>query len=250
MLLAEKFMLLLINEKKEKIPGGWAFGGKPIAAGIIVMSIMDLVFKEKIILEKTGRKKAIIKIIDASPTGYNFLDTIFTKIKEFEKEKNVAKIVRKFSKKESIDIINALFTQLDEQQIIKIESPMKMGRSGRQVLEKPEIKRKVMQEIQSVVIENKEPDGELLSLICILAIYSRKHIIAFHYLAFAKEYRKQAWKYFKILMKDLKSDKLRELIAKIAPSIATVQFMNLFNALNQLNAALGQLFAQMGAISR
>ena len=222
MLLAEKFILLLINEKKEKIPGGWHFGGIPIAAGIIVMSIMDLVFKKKIILEKTGRKKAIIKIIDANPTGINFLDDIFTKIKEFEKEKKVAKIVRKLTKRDSFNIINALFTHLDEQQIIKLESRMKGGRSGRQVLEKPEVKRKVIQEIHRVVIENKEPDGELLSLICVMATYSRNNIINFHYLAFAKEYRKQAWKYFKILMKDLKSDKLGTRIEKIAPSIAVV----------------------------
>jgi hypothetical protein len=192
MLIAEKYILILLQEEKNKIPWLGAYmNPKSFAMTIATSILMDLVLQKKIIIEVVGKKKAFIKINDATPLEDRFLDQYFTTIKNYKKKKNFRKVVAKLghfnSASKRIALINAFFERLDQQGIIRFEKRMKkmMVHSGRQVLIKPEVKRDILNEINDVVFNNKEPTE---STLCFLSLLNTRN----DFFIFSKDLRKQA----------------------------------------------------------
>ena len=213
MLLAEKFILLHIDEKKGKIPWlGHIIVNKSYGTSIGSLVLMELILKKKITFE-TIKKKTFIRVIDDSTTGDKFLDESLAMIQDYKKKKTLKKLesvlvnLSRFTNlKKRMRLFNNLFERLDQQGIIRIEkkfktggNPARMFSGGRQALIQPEVKRNILSEILDVVNNNKEPSESTVLLITLLNAKE-------DFLMFPKESRKFVKEQFKeFCMKDLSS---------------------------------------------
>ena len=94
MLIAEKVLLLLIDEKKNKLFSHFRIlNGNYASGGLANAFLLDLVFQNRIVIEPTEKTKAkklpkyVIRIIDETPLGDETLDTLFSVVKDYQRER-------------------------------------------------------------------------------------------------------------------------------------------------------------------
>jgi hypothetical protein len=191
MLIAEKVLLLQLDENKNKLFSQFRIiDGKYSGGCLAVAFLLDLALKKKISFELTPRKRAryipkcTVNILDDSPLEENDLDTLFSIIKDYHKERTFSKIRLKlvthgktFTFK-TWWLTNTFLERLDKQGIIKHEIKLKGFRGGgargfygggvSDILVKPEVKREIIQDIHAVVFDNKKLDLEMTYLLSIM----------------------------------------------------------------------------------
>jgi len=200
MLLAEKVLLFLINEKKNKLYSTFRGGnGRFTCGGLTIACLLDLYLKKKISFEKSGKRRIIINLIDDSSTGDSYLDTLIAEIKAYKKERYFSKIRFKLSNLKRrnwrfYDVINMFLERLDKQGIIKHEKDVAAYGGGSDIIIKPEVKKEIRDNIRAIVLENKDPDLEMLCLLTLIRGF-RLFVIAFTW-----EHNKEAKKRIRELL--------------------------------------------------
>jgi len=191
MLVTEKVLLLQLNENKNKLYSQFRILDGQYSGGCLAVAfLLDLALKKRISFELIAKKRAryipkcIVKIIDETPIEENDLDSLFSIIKDYQKERAFSKIRNKLVRHgktftfKKWTLTNIFLERLDKQGIIKHEIELKGFRGGSvhgfygggvsDILIKPEVKREIINDIHAVVFENKEPDLEMTYLLSIM----------------------------------------------------------------------------------
>jgi len=162
MMLIEQIFLVGINEKSNKI----SFDYKDyLFYGAI---IMDLVLKDKI---SFSRRNLGIEILNLDSTNDAILDKMLDFINADRKNKTLIDICSRFMKRSNkSDFIEVITSQLESLGSIKYLGKKRLKRRY-QVIE-PELKTKLLKEINAVLIDKQEPSKELMLLLSLLRIES------------------------------------------------------------------------------
>jgi hypothetical protein len=209
MLIAEKICLLILDDKKNSLQPLFRTMEGRYSGGALAMSfLLDLALKKRITFELIARKRAryipkcLVKIIDDTPLGEDNLDTLFSIIKDYTKEREFARVRLKLVMHgktltfKTWWLTNMFLERLDKQGIIKHEKELKGFRGSHgylgsvsDILVKPEVRQDIINDIHAVVFENKEPDLEMIYFLSI--IYGFRLFAAAHNI-FSKSNWKQA----------------------------------------------------------
>lgn len=156
MLIGEKMLILLLDEKKGKTPGNYKqFFRYAIPASIIE----DLRILGRIKIESEG-KKALIILTDDTPTNEPILDRMLTEIINFLKTGKPLKLVKylKAVGNKQRKWREQLWTDLEIKGIIQ-------NKKGKYFLLQNETKEKLKEEVKDVVGHKVEPDERQKALI-------------------------------------------------------------------------------------
>jgi hypothetical protein len=204
MLISEKFLLVSLEN--------WPYQDsiRPGPSESICLAgawIMDLILREKLLIE--GKK---LIVIDTNSTGDEYLDGILTIIKDYKKIRKLNRWVELLSKRHIFQNYTLALKRLESQGILKFE-----GKGFARIFYKfsydyikPEVKQSLLEQIQKVLIDNVEPDTELLCLLSLIRFSSLYKV------CIPKEYRKAAKLRIKDLLRSGNYDpSLLEMISKI-----------------------------------
>ncbi|NVM17985.1 MAG: GPP34 family phosphoprotein [Candidatus Lokiarchaeota archaeon] len=154
-LISKSYLLVVLNEQKG-VCDSKGFESLGFAGALL----MDLFLQGKInITEKS------IEIINSSSTEDEFLDQILEIIGKSEKKRSLMKWIDELSKK--YEYYYLYFDLMEQQGILKSEINQQLKRKL-YFLQKPEIKSQLLEEIQNVVNNNKEPSTNIISLLVLL----------------------------------------------------------------------------------
>jgi len=204
MLISENFLLVFIES------WGHEDSITPGVSGSICLAgawIMDLILRGKLLIE--GKK---LRVIDANLTGDEYLDEIFTIIKDSKKILKLKRWVDLLSRRYNFQNYTLAFKSLESQGILKFEEKVtaKIFYKWKYDFTKPEVKRSLLEQIQKVVIDNVDPDTELL---CLLSLVRFSSLIND---CIPKEYRKVAKSRIEDLLRSSNYDpNLLEMFLKI-----------------------------------
>lgn len=179
MLIAENYLLVTLEETSEKKYISFINSKTLCLAGAWVM---ELILKRKLLIE--GK---YLLVIDTNSTGDEYLDEILTFIKDSKKTRRLRSWVRILSSKYIIETYSLVFKRLESQGILEFEKRKKkvFTKMG-YVLFRPEVKQSILERIHKIIIDNLEPDIELL---CLLSLIKYSKLIK---VLIPKEYRKVA----------------------------------------------------------
>jgi len=161
-MLIEQIFLVGINEKSNKI----SFDYKDyLFYGAI---IMDLVLKDKI---SFSRRNLGIEILNLDSTNDAILDKMLDFINADRKNKTLIDICSRFMKRSNkSDFIEVITSQLESLGSIKYLGKKRLKRRYHVI--EPELKTKLLKEINAVLIDKQEPSKELMLLLSLLRIES------------------------------------------------------------------------------
>lgn len=162
MLISEIFLLVFIESREYKNSITPGISGSICLAGAW---IMDLILREKLLIE--GKK---LIVIDTNSTGDEFLDEIFTIIKDSKKIRKLKRWLDLLSRRYNFQNYTLAFKSLESQGILKFEEKVtaKFFYKWKYDFTKPEVKQSLLEQIQKVVIDNVDPDTELLCLLSLV----------------------------------------------------------------------------------
>jgi len=131
--------------------------------------IMDLILREKLLIE--GKK---LRVIDTNSTGDEYLDEILSIIKDSEKIRKLNRWVDLLSRRHIFQNYTLALKRLESQGILKFEGKVtaRIFYKFSYDFTKPEVKQSLLEQIQKVLIDNLDPDTELLCLLSLLRISS------------------------------------------------------------------------------
>ncbi|MHA1292196.1 MAG: GOLPH3/VPS74 family protein [Promethearchaeota archaeon] len=191
MLISEGLLLILLSEKKGRNYIYAWFRQDLLLAGAL---LMDLFIQNKILIDKSK-----VRLIDSTPNGVQFLDDIIEiwNLKLFKKERKrevgikLKHMINFLSGRYRIYYLQ-IMRRLENQGILKIEEkkilkifPL-VGKFKRFYLVQLEIKQRLIEKIQTIIINNQEPDDYFL---CLLNLLKESHLIRVY---IPKGFRKQA----------------------------------------------------------
>ncbi|MFX0032090.1 MAG: GPP34 family phosphoprotein [Candidatus Hodarchaeota archaeon] len=161
MLICENYLLMILDESKGSYYVKTAIVKELCLAGAV---LMDLILRKKILIEKK-----YVRVIDVNTTGDEYLDEILGVLDSSKKLRKVKSWIDFLSRK--YVFWHVFLKRLENQGILKIKekSFLKVFRKTSfsfPVL--PEVKLSLMKQIHKVLVENVEPDIELLCLISLL----------------------------------------------------------------------------------
>jgi hypothetical protein len=177
MLISESFALVYLDKWKERKSISFNRSETLCLAGA---GIMDLYLRGKLSLEKKR-----LEVVDANPTGVEFLDEILTIIKDFKKIWKLKRWIIHFANYRNIQCDSLVFKSLENQGIIQCEKNVKAGIfvKWKYNIIKPDVIQALLHQIQNAFIENQEPDVEFL---CLLKLLQIERLFNF---SISKEYR-------------------------------------------------------------
>ncbi len=158
MLISEKFLLMLLDEHKGK---RYFEAASTKDLGLAGALLLDLYFKGKLAVE---RKR--LQIIDYNTTEDSLLDEILVFLNDTKRPKKVSRWVERLAGLYKPYYLS-FFRRMEEHGILssEIKTTLKIFTSLRFHLEKPEVKQSIMEQISNVVINNMNPDIEMLALL-------------------------------------------------------------------------------------
>ena len=180
MLISEKFLLVSL----ESLP--YQDSITPGPSGSICLAeawIMELILREKLLIE--GKK---LRVIDTNSTGDEYLDEFLTIIKDSKKIRKLNRWVDLLSRRHIYQTYTLALKRLESQGILKFEAKVtaRIFYKFSYDYTKPEVKQSLLEQIQKVLIDNVDPDTELLCLLSLIRFSS------FYKVCIPKEYRKAA----------------------------------------------------------
>ncbi|MHA1435920.1 MAG: GOLPH3/VPS74 family protein [Candidatus Heimdallarchaeota archaeon] len=205
MLLAEKYLVLLIDEEtsemKEPLFFRYAYTGA---------LIIELLLQKKITLEKK-RFKVEVQTPDPTPTGNKPLDYILNDICH-SRNKSLRGLIRKYCNSPDYKIFELLVESMKNNGLLRdvIEKKhMRISKKMLYPLANPEIKMEIQEEIkEGITTEDKPTETALVLLSLMYVTWTTKKIIG-------KDDRKAAWKKGKKLF----AKKDRSLIKEYSESL-------------------------------
>ncbi len=204
MLISEKFLLVSL----ERWPYQDSISPGPSESICLAGAwIMDLILREKLLIE--GKK---LRVIDTNSTGDEYLDEILTIIKDSKKIRKLKRWVDLLSRWHIFQTYTEALKRLESQSILKFEGKVtaRIFYKFSYDLTKPEVKQSLLEQIQKVVIDNVDPDTELLCLLSLIRFSSLYKVCV------PKEYRKVAKLRIEDLLRSSNYDpSLLEMISKI-----------------------------------
>ncbi len=161
-MLIEQIFLVGINEKSNKISLNYK---DYLFYGAI---IMDLVLKDKI---SFSRRNLGIEILNLDSTNDVILDKMLDFINKDRENKRLMDICSRFMKRSNkSDFREVITSQLESLGSIKYLGKKRLRR--RYQVTKPELKTKILNDINAVLIDKQEPTKELMLLLSLLRIES------------------------------------------------------------------------------
>ena len=169
--------------------------------------IMDLILREKLLIE--GKQ---LRVVDTNSTGDEYLDEILTILKDSKKMRKLKRWVDLLSRRHIFQNYNVALKRLESQSILKFEAKVtaRIFYKFSYDYTKPEVKQSLLEQIQKVLIDNVEPDTELLCLLSLIRFSSLYKV------CIPKEYSKAAKLRIEDLLRSGNYDSsLLEMISKI-----------------------------------
>lgn len=169
--------------------------------------IMDLILREKLLIE--GKK---LRVIDTTSTGDEYLDEILTIIKDSKEMRKLKRWVDLLSRRHIFQNYSLALKRLESQGILKFEGKVTARIFYKFSYDyiKSEVKQSLLEQIQKVLIDNVEPDTELLCLLSLIRFSSLYKV------CIPKEYSKAAKLRIEDLLRSGNYDSsLLEMISKI-----------------------------------
>lgn len=194
MLIAEELILLALDNDTGKFASSTTgYGGYAIAGAIL----MDLIFAHK--LELGGKKGKVVMLADDSPHPDPVLNELFKEIKKSKRPKKLEDWINALESF-SYRTIQALLHRLTEQGILKKEERriLKVFHVVRRPIVNPDLKNKLLSDIQAVMLEEIQPEEHMVGL---LSLIKTANLIPS---LFVKEVRKKFEKKINALIKSEK----------------------------------------------
>ena len=204
MLISEKFLLVSLER--------WPYQDSitPGASESICLAgawIMDLILREKLLIE--GKQ---LRVVDTNSTGDEYLDEILTILKDSKKMRKLKRWVDLLSRRHIFQNYSLALKRLESQGILKFEAKVtaRIFYKFSYDYTKPEVKQSLLEQIQKVLIDNVDPDTELLCLLSLIRFSSLYKV------CIPKEYSKAAKLRIEDLLRSSNYDpSLLEMISKI-----------------------------------
>ena len=169
--------------------------------------IMDLILREKLLIE--GKQ---LRVVDTNSTGDEYLDEILTILKDSKKMRKLKRWVDLLSRRHIFQNYTVALKRLESQGILKFEGKVtaRIFYKFSYNYTKPEVKQSLLEQIQKVLINNVDPDSELLCLLSLIRFSSLYKV------CIPKEYSKAAKLRIEDLLRSGNYDpSLLEMISKI-----------------------------------
>ena len=195
---------MVLNEQK-----GICYSKGYESLGFAGALLMDLHLQSKITLTKNS-----IEVIDSSSTGDELLDKMLEVIEKSEKNRSLMNCIDKLS--QNFEYYYLYFDLMEQQGILKSEfSPLL--KTKLYYLQKPETKSQLLEKINDVVNNNKEPST---IIICLLILLEESKLIKVY---LPRDLRKKVKNRIKeILHSELLDSLNREMILRIKKEIVNV----------------------------
>ncbi|MFW9946512.1 MAG: GPP34 family phosphoprotein [Candidatus Odinarchaeota archaeon] len=180
MLISESYFLITLDESKGKNYLRAGIAKDECFAGAW---IMDLILRGK--LEIEGKK---LRVIDTTSTGDEYLDEVLNILYDTKMTHKTRYWVRILSFTHKITIYDLILKRLESQGVLKFEkeSYLKIFKRWGYFFLQPEVKQSLLEQIRNVIINNLDPD---INLLCLLSLLPISRLIKVY---IPKEYRKVA----------------------------------------------------------
>lgn len=180
MLICESYLLITLDESKGKNYLRAGIAKDECFAGAW---IMDLFLRRKVSIE--GKK---LSVIDINSTGDKYLDEILSILNNSKMTHKTRYWIRILSFQHKITIYDLILKRLESQGVLKFEkeSFLKIFKRWGYFFLQPEVKQSLLEQIRNVIINNLDPD---INLLCLLSLLKISRLIKVY---IPKEYRKVA----------------------------------------------------------
>jgi len=161
MLLAEKIVVLTIDEETGEMNAPLFFGYAVLGALII-----ELLFLKKIRLEKK-RFKVLVQTQDSTPMGKKALDYLLQEISNSD-SKPLGRWIRKYCNYPDQKIMALLIESMKEEGIIREVIETGVFKKNKYPLTKPTQKKEIIEEIRTAITIKAEPTQNALALLALI----------------------------------------------------------------------------------
>lgn len=210
MLLAEELILLALDDVSGKFStSATSYGNYAIAGALL----MDLYLLGKLNID--GKK---IEVIDTEVELDDLLHEVIVELKNAKRPKSLSDWVNSIASYGNY-IIKFLIKRLTNQGILGKEEKtvLKIFHTITRPIKQPELKNRLILQIQDILLNNQEPDAHMIELLSLIKIANLIPSL------FAKPYRKEATNRIKRIIKSERIGKVvQDLITAIESSAATV----------------------------